>query len=522
VTITVSNTNANSITTVGQFRGRVNELATAMTTKVVTTDSNAASGNAAITGTFESSVLVANSIGGGNTSVSNTLFLTTVASFSLNAIFNSHVHLGAAANVHVLAGNATYRFLVTNSGGVSGLAAIRPNTGDIDDFLITSPDDGAVLAWQNSIGKWVDSNTIGLANNATNLGGNPASYYTNATNLATGTVNPSRVAGNYTGITNVGTLGVLSVTGNVTIASGRLGIKNSAPSVSLHITDTDAIQTPVGNTGQRPAGANGMFRYNSETGAFEGYIGGSWGNVSSFVGGTLTSPLVVGTSNATTAFLNVPHGSTNPPSGAVNGDFWTTTAGAFIRIGGSNKSLAFLEGGTYTGNVTFNSNVTAQNVGGNYFTVSTIESPTHYAGNSTVNAVMNSSTVVIQNSTAAGTLSISSLTDEFIMGVITGEMPDHLFPITIINYVPFAATITDVKFMCSNGSFSGSLRIANSSGGNVRDVNNCSAVSISTTIADKVPAANNALVEGDRLLLTTTSGVGTGDWNWSFFIKLSK
>lgn len=61
--------------------------------------------------------------------------------------------------------------------------------------------------------------------------------------------------------------------------SVKVGIGNSSPLVSLHITAADAVFLPAGNTGQRPSGANGMIRYNSETSKFEGYAGSAWGSI---------------------------------------------------------------------------------------------------------------------------------------------------------------------------------------------------------------------------------------------------
>lgn len=53
--------------------------------------------------------------------------------------------------------------------------------------------------------------------------------------------------------------------------SGRIGISEDTPTVSLHITATDAIQLPIGTTAQQPTSATGMFRYNTTIGALEQY-----------------------------------------------------------------------------------------------------------------------------------------------------------------------------------------------------------------------------------------------------------
>jgi hypothetical protein len=98
-----------------------------------------------------------------------------------------------------------------------------------------------------------------------------------------------------TQITSVGTLGSLTVTGDLTVdtstlkvdsTNNRVGIGNASPDVSLDIGSfTDAIHVPSGTTGERPESpAAGYLRYNSTTGDFEGYTD-AWGAIAG-AGGT--------------------------------------------------------------------------------------------------------------------------------------------------------------------------------------------------------------------------------------------
>jgi hypothetical protein len=61
--------------------------------------------------------------------------------------------------------------------------------------------------------------------------------------------------------------------------SGNVGIGTTSPAVKLAVVSTDAVLLPVGSTVQRPTGANGYIRYNSQTTSFEGYSGGAWGSI---------------------------------------------------------------------------------------------------------------------------------------------------------------------------------------------------------------------------------------------------
>jgi len=57
----------------------------------------------------------------------------------------------------------------------------------------------------------------------------------------------------------------------------RVGINTVSPSVTLHISGTDAVLVPVGTQAERPSSATvGMVRYNTDTNKFEGYSSSGW------------------------------------------------------------------------------------------------------------------------------------------------------------------------------------------------------------------------------------------------------
>jgi hypothetical protein len=105
-----------------------------------------------------------------------------------------------------------------------------------------------------------------------------------------------------TQITSVGTLGSLTVSGDLTIdtntlvvdsTNNRVGILDATPAVSLDAgSATDAIFVPKGTTAQRPTGVDGYFRYNTDDAQFEGYADGAWGAIAGSGGGGGVAPSV--------------------------------------------------------------------------------------------------------------------------------------------------------------------------------------------------------------------------------------
>jgi hypothetical protein len=66
-------------------------------------------------------------------------------------------------------------------------------------------------------------------------------------------------------------------------STGNIGIKTDAPATSLDMSQTtDALALPVGNSSNRPTGANlknGEIRYNTQSNSVEAYVNGAWTNL---------------------------------------------------------------------------------------------------------------------------------------------------------------------------------------------------------------------------------------------------
>ena len=115
-----------------------------------------------------------------------------------------------------------------------------------------------------------------------------------------------------TQITSVGTLGSLTVSGDLTIdtntlvvdsTNNRVGILDATPAVSLDAgSATDAFFVPKGTTAQRPTGVDGYFRYNTDDAQFEGYADGEWGAIAGSGSGSAIEPQIFAGDGSTVDF----------------------------------------------------------------------------------------------------------------------------------------------------------------------------------------------------------------------------
>jgi hypothetical protein len=164
----------------------------------------------------------------------------------------------------------------TNTNLVNGELAInitdgklyyKDNTGTVK-LLASNGASTPVTSFQTSLsGLTPSTSTTGAVTLAGTLG--VASGGTGLTSLTAGYIpfgNGTSAFGNSTNFFWDGT-------------NNRLGIGTSSPAVKLSIVGTDAMLLPVGTTAQRPTGASGYLRFNSDTSQFEGYNGTAWSSV---------------------------------------------------------------------------------------------------------------------------------------------------------------------------------------------------------------------------------------------------
>ena len=109
--------------------------------------------------------------------------------------------------------------------------------------------------------------------------------------------------------------------------SGNVGIGTSSPAVKLAVSSTDAILIAVGTTAQRPTGATGYLRFNSETVSFEGYNGTAWGSIGGGATGGGTDQIFYLNGQTVTTSYSIPSGQNAGTFGPV-----TVNSGATVTI----------------------------------------------------------------------------------------------------------------------------------------------------------------------------------------------
>lgn len=169
MTISVSNI-VTSSDTFGQWVNKTNQLADAISTKVVTTDSNTTPGDAAISGRFTASTLYANTIAGFSGAAVKNLVAISNVTFAANANFEGlRVNLGLASNVSINTGNTTHRILVVNSAASNTIVATKITFADISNTAITSPANNSILSYNAFTQNWINSTNVIVTSATANL-----------------------------------------------------------------------------------------------------------------------------------------------------------------------------------------------------------------------------------------------------------------------------------------------------------------------------------------------------------------
>ena len=306
--------------------------------------------------------------------------ITTTISGNLNAGFvnaSSNVYVGVTSNAvainttSIQIGNASVNATI-NSTTFTGTSNSTNYVGSVSAANVVS---NAQLSanlgnYQTITGLSANVATL-TANNSTNFNGQPASYYTNASNLSTGTLPYAQIPTNI-----VNTTAAFTITGNTTFTGNTIanGFVFSATSIVLA---NGAL-----------SGASGkVLMSNSISGVYWGTVTSNPGTVTSIAfanglnGGTITSSGTVYVANADNSIAVSATGvsvntsyiqTTNPGSWANStngfglsssawaapGPIGTTTANAANFTTLNAASLSISGAATISGNLTVTGNLT--------------------------------------------------------------------------------------------------------------------------------------------------------------------
>src|SRR6056300_1227441 len=202
------------------------------------------------------------------------------ATYQSNAQVNNNMNILGAADVRYDLNVSQGRVFVAKDLNVAGKTVV---TGDVSLNGNVDVSGNFTAKDLNVAGNTVVTGASKFLGDVS-LNGNVDVSGNFTANYPIGSIPASAIAGANDLTGSVTVKGALDVSGNALI-SGKVGINNNAPSVSLDLSGcSDAVKLPAGTTAQRPTGTNethhGLIRFNTETSQFEGFgAGNAWGSL---------------------------------------------------------------------------------------------------------------------------------------------------------------------------------------------------------------------------------------------------
>lgn len=235
--MTVSVANTSNTSTFQYWLDRTNELADAMSNKVVTVDSNTATGNSTVNGTFTATNLTANTLRGGNNTTSTILTIS------------SNVLISTGNNFTV--GNSTVNTNITNST-ISTNSYITVGNSTVNSFINST----SLSLGNSTVNTSVNTSVIVLGNSSVNVTINSTSI-----NFSSGSILPASVNSQTSGLSTQ------------TVDSINLSVYRGADYI-ITITDNNANAFQISrilmvhDTGNTYISEYGIMYTNNQLGSF--------------------------------------------------------------------------------------------------------------------------------------------------------------------------------------------------------------------------------------------------------------
>jgi hypothetical protein len=344
--------------------------------------------------------------------------------------------------------------------------------------------------------------------------------------------------------------------GTVTVVTGtadQITVVNgtTTPTISLALNPivpgTASITMPVGSTAARPVGSNGMFRYNTDLGLFEGFINGSWqviaagsgvtsvGTGTGLLGGPITSTGTITIDNTVVATLTDAQtltnktisGSNNTLTNIANASLTNSSVtynGVTVALGASGTITA-----TATNALTIGTGLTGTSYNGSTAVTIAIDSTvatltgTQTLTNKTISGASNTLTNIgnaslTNSSVTVGTTAIalgaSSLTLGGLTSVAVTQDPTSALQLATKQYVDAVAEGLHVHAACAAAT-TGTL--ASITGGTVTYNNGTAGVGATLTLSVALTVLDGyTLLNGDRVLVKNeATQANNGIYTWA-------
>jgi len=310
---------------------------------------------------------------------------------------------------------------------------------------------------------------------------------------------------------------------NVNGTTNQISVLNgtTTPIISISsnpiIPGTASITMPIGASVQRPVGVNGMFRYNTDFGLFEGFINGSWqviaagtgvtsvGSGTGLLGGPITSTGTLSIDDTIVATLTGVQTLTGKTiSGASN--TVSVTNGLTIGTG--------LTGASYDGSapVTIAIDSTVATLTGSQ----TLTNKTINAANNTLSNIPNSSLTNSSVTLGSTTVALGGTTATLggLTSVSVTQDPVSALQLATKQYVDAVAEGLHVHAACDAAT---TTTLAATTGGTVTYNNGTAGVGATLTLSVALTAVDGyTLVNGDRILVKNeVATANNGIYTWA-------